>query len=324
MDANPETPAHPVKVSSVRKFALRYARWMLLAQLGLLTANLTAPWWWVSDLSIHFQIPASCLALTTLAAAGLSRQRGLFVVAICSIAWHCSYIAPLYIPRKTEAKPPGNAQSFRAMTYNVFAGNREQDAVRELLAKEQPDILCVEELTTYWHRLFKEEFAYNFATPTEGCFGGGIYSRYPLSDWKEIPLSADNTSLQVTVHLPDKELDVIVVHCFPPMSSRAQRQRNIQIRGLIEYLQHVHRPTIVMGDFNSTIWTAPMQELVHSTPFVDTTRGFGPQPSWPQGRPFLRIPIDQAFVTPDIQVNSRRIGNASGSDHLPVILDCQF
>ena len=76
---------------------------------------------------------------------------------------------------------------------------------------------------------------------------------------------------------------------------------------------------MVLGDLNTTPWSARYRALLDDAGLEDTRVGYGLQTSWPSFLPaVLRIPIDHVLVTPDLAAAEREVGPEVGSDHLPV------
>ncbi|MEZ5940896.1 MAG: endonuclease/exonuclease/phosphatase family protein [Planctomycetaceae bacterium] len=331
MQANDNSNSEVLQVEVIKptwaEWSQRQCHWiavlLVLPAIAGVVGNMTSQFWWVSDLTTHFQWQATCYSCAVLVIALLGRNRVVAVVVFVAFLWHGSFVAPMYwgghrLPPKTPTA------QFKAMTFNVYAGKRDPELVDALIQQELPDVLCVEELTTYWHAHIKEHFAHHVAIPTDGAFGGGIYSPHEVTDVKEIYLSDQNTSLQATLQHPEGPITVIVVHCFPCVSAEGTRLRNKQIKAIQEHVSTVEGPVLVMGDFNSSPWTAPMRSLIANTQLHSSLRGAGPQCSWPAGNLLLRTPIDHVFGSPELEFRNRRVGPASGSDHLPVIVDCIF
>ncbi len=82
---------------------------------------------------------------------------------------------------------------------------------------------------------------------------------------------------------------------------------------------------IVAGDFNATPWSAPFRRLVAEGDLRNSQRGYGLELTFPTNLPvWLRIPIDHVLYTDGLEVVGRSVGDAAGSDHLPVVVDFQL
>lgn len=76
---------------------------------------------------------------------------------------------------------------------------------------------------------------------------------------------------------------------------------------------------VVIGDFNTTRWSAAFRRLVRQGDLHDAREGFGIGTTWPTGLPLpMRIPIDQCVNTTELVTRDFRVLEANGSDHLPL------
>ncbi len=77
-------------------------------------------------------------------------------------------------------------------------------------------------------------------------------------------------------------------------------------------------PLIAAGDFNDVAWSDTSRTFKHVGEYLDPRIGRGFYASFDADKPYLRFPIDQFFVTPDVAVVSiERLGYI-GSDHFPM------
>ena len=101
-----------------------------------------------------------------------------------------------------------------------------------------------------------------------------------------------------------------------------ERERDGQLRDAARHAADLGARTVLIGDFNASPWSPIYDNVLEISDMRDSRRGFGVQATWIARFPaFLRIPIDHAFVTPDVEVIDRRVGPYVGSDHRAVVLD---
>lgn len=81
---------------------------------------------------------------------------------------------------------------------------------------------------------------------------------------------------------------------------------------------------MLLGDLNVTPWSKHFQQLLDRTGLLDSSSGYGVQPSWPNFSWLLRIPIDHCLHSSDIVIDQRKVGPDVGSDHYPIIVDFSF
>jgi endonuclease/exonuclease/phosphatase (EEP) superfamily protein YafD len=89
---------------------------------------------------------------------------------------------------------------------------------------------------------------------------------------------------------------------------------------------------IVIGDLNATPWSYAFSRLLRDADLIDSTRGFGVQPTWRTrygpvgGMPAwpLQIPIDHCLHSAGLATIAREIGPACGSNHFPLLVVLRF
>jgi len=77
---------------------------------------------------------------------------------------------------------------------------------------------------------------------------------------------------------------------------------------------------IVVGDFNASPWSHAFRGLRRNAGLIDTMRGAGLQPSWPDGWGVLALPIDHVLHTEGLGSEDRHTGPAFSSAHRPVLV----
>ena len=102
------------------------------------------------------------------------------------------------------------------------------------------------------------------------------------------------------------------------------RMRDEQFRTLASQIETLSPETIVMGDFNATIWTSTLRELMNRTGLRLTETGTNligsATGTWPTFLPgVVRIPIDHCLVRGDILPVRTEIFSIPGADHLGVM-----
>jgi len=76
---------------------------------------------------------------------------------------------------------------------------------------------------------------------------------------------------------------------------------------------------LVMGDLNTTPWTAHFSEMLETGQLRDTRAGHGFHPTWPASVFALHIPIDYILVNEKIGVDHFESIKLDGSDHRNVL-----
>jgi endonuclease/exonuclease/phosphatase (EEP) superfamily protein YafD len=114
------------------------------------------------------------------------------------------------------------------------------------------------------------------------------------------------------------------LHPPPPKTQSLSKQRNQVLETLSHYIQTQKKPVVVIGDFNTTLWSPYYQRFTKSAGLKDCRRGFGILPTWTTRLPLLYIPIDHCLVSRLITVIDIQTGKNIASDHLPVRVEFAF
>lgn len=296
---------------------------------GLLTAGiylftLTGRFFFLAELACNFRFQIMLtLAATGILSVVVKRYRLACVLAFLTLLATSGTLS-MYYPISTSTTA---SQTLKIMSFNVLVINRNYQAVIDEVAKHDPDVVTIIEYSKKWDAELKglqETYPYSISNPRPHGFGVAIFSKYPLSDVQERQLPAiniDNPFLSAVVSFDEQTIRLAAVHAYSPTSRARMSFRNQQFTKVAELLGDLDMPTVVVGDFNCTPWSPYLKDFQAQTGLRDSRRGFGNQATWPTQWKIFRIPIDHAFVSPEICVHDRYVGNATGSDHLPIIVE---
>ena len=275
------------------------------------------------ELSSHFKLQYLLVGFSTLIFFVLVRSKKiwLLVSGFC-IVINLAEIVPWYFPAPAFAgATPG--QHLRILHSNVLMSNQRYSDVISLVKKEQPDIAVFVEVTTSWAKelsTLSEMFPYSFQQESDN-FGSAIYSKLPLENASLKAFSSQRKSLLADVQFQGKVISMMLVHPSVPIKQESFIDRNQQLAAIGEYAAQVKNPLIVVGDFNTTMWSPFYKNMVKTAKLRNARSGFGILPTWPTFMPLVYIPIDHFLVSKEIGVLKIRTGRNVGSDHLPLITD---
>ncbi|MEG4235019.1 endonuclease/exonuclease/phosphatase family protein [Microcoleus sp. Pol11C3] len=276
------------------------------------------------ELSSHFKLQYLLVGFSTFIFFALVRSRkiGLLVSAFCIII-NLAEIVPWYFPGSAFVGPtPG--QHLRILHSNVLTSNRRYSEVISLVKAEQPDIAVFVEVSTVWAKelaVLSEMFPYSCHYQQSERFGSSIYSKLPLKNPSVKPFSNRRKSLFAEVEFQGKIISLILAHPTVPIKQQSLIERNRQLAGIGQYAAQVKNPLIVVGDFNTTMWSPFYKNMVKTGNLRNARSGFGILPTWPTFMPLAYIPIDHFLVSKEIGILKIRTGRNVGSDHLPLITD---
>ena len=278
----------------------------------------------VFELSSHFKLQYLLVGFSTFIFFALVRFKKiwLLVSAFCIII-NLAEIVPWYFPAPALAgATPG--QNLRILHSNVLRSNRQYSEVISLVKAEQPDIAVFVEVNTSWAKelsVLSEIFPYYSQQQESEAFGSAIYSKLPLENASVKAFSKQRKSLLVDVKFQGKIISLILVHPTVPIKQQSFIDRNKQLAGIGEYAAQVKNPLIVVGDFNTTMWSPFYKHMVKTAKLRNARSGFGILPTWPTFLPLAYIPIDHFLISKEIGALKIRTGRNVGSDHLPLITD---
>lgn len=240
----------------------------------------------------------------------------------------------------------------RLLTYNVHrcvGTDRRLDVARvaAVIAEQEPDIVCLQELDVGRARTGHVDqaeaiardlamtFHFNAAMRIEAEeYGDAILTLRPerlvrsgaLPTVRGVPGLEPRGALWAAIDFDGVTLNVINTHL-----GLVPREQRLQAAALVGAGWAGHPeckgPTILTGDFNATSMTRPYKTLARH--LADAQRLLGLKPSvktFPSTFPTIRI--DHAFVTPDIvptRIWAPRSPLArAASDHLPLVMDFEI
>jgi len=264
---------------------------------------------------------------------------------------------------------PVEAPALHVMTYNIrrlFRRYRpgspdrwadREPLIAEVLQREQPALLGTQEAMPTQGRALSHALGRHYRRighgrnedgHGEGCPTFYDTRRLELTSWRQVALSdtpavAGSRSwgnmvprIAVVADFVDRATGLPLRHVNTHFDHLSWRSREESARMMLEIVAEVQVPTIVSGDTNAGVDTAPHRLLVESGALVD---------AWPAARERLtpewgtwsnyKAPkrttrrIDWMLVTPDVEVervgiNTTRIGGRAPSDHeaLQAVVRC--
>lgn len=284
----------------------------------------------------HFQVQYF-LTTVTLSIVLLIRHRyrRVLIVLFCS-AILSAQIVPWYVPSSLFSQVSGN---YRIFISNVNRGQFDSVPTLNAIEQEQPDLVFLIEVHRDVAKDFealREHLPYTAEKTVTLKFYLMLFSQYPLSEVEIVQFgNQDNKpSLVATVEVAGQPLSLVATHPSSPTSQRMLAARNSLFADVADYIATQTRPVVLMGDFNTTMWSPYYRQFVRRTNLKNTREGFGIWPTWPrltsrfnlptwtQGiLTLFQIPLDHCLVSPDISVARVYTAADTGSDHAPLVVD---
>jgi endonuclease/exonuclease/phosphatase (EEP) superfamily protein YafD len=306
----------------LRRYFRRRAKPTLLLLVLAAAFGWTGSWHWFPELFSHFFLQYALLFLLLSLFIRERLWRGLALAALAFSLWA---IAPFWISRPLET--PEN-WSVRVFQFN--AARNTAPLTRWLMEhREEVDLVLVLEADPAFAAgmdALAEAFPHRIAQLDDSPFGIALLSRYPLEEARTLELAdAGFPALSATLIAPGGPLRVFGIHPPLPLGKEMAALRDQFMEELAAHAGvEQDAPTLVLGDFNSTVWSPQLRDFLAKTGLEDGQRGHGALGTWPAMSArhcgFAGIPIDLTLVSPDIRVRERRtIPENLPSDHLPVL-----
>ncbi len=289
------------------------------------TATLIASF---TPLLVLLAVPAVVLLLC-------SGQRLLALVAAVVLAVGVATQVPLFRGSAAGATDDQGVQ-VRLMQANIRLGVADPRTLVRTVADQHVDILTVIELTpAAVQRLaaagLEELLPYSFLRPRDGGGGAGIFSRFPLSDGRQLD-GFELHNIKAVAAIPGAgPTAVYALHPLPPYPEPSWKWA-YELRRLRAVFEAETLPLVVGADFNSTYDHRQYRDLLRNSsagggnPLLDAAEflGAGIVVTYPADRWYPPVlAIDKILTRGGIPVSLHRI-DLPGSDHHGVLGDIRL
>ncbi len=272
------------------------------------------------ELLSHFRLQYFVVSILLLIAFAFLRDYVYMVSLAVAAIFNATFILPWYFTESVAAE----GATIKLIHANVLSRNTEYERLIDFVAAENPDLIFLQEITAEWlsgTTSLLQEYPYSYTEPRLGNFGIAVFSKIPFDSIRHIDSPPFGyPTIFATVTINDEQLNIVSTHPTIPVGRQSYDARNEQLESVADLVNESSARTVLMGDFNSSIWDARFRQLEKSTGLKNVRQGFGILPSWPTYLPFAMIPIDHAFVSEGISVLNVKTGSSIGSDHLPLIV----
>ena len=239
----------------------------------------------------------------------------------------------------SESPPP----PYRAMAYNVLYDAKDTKASLDVIESEQPDILCLRELTPAFAESFRKRFALKYPhqalSPRKGTWGVGIASRHPILRTQRFPEHPHKLpAMEADIQIGGRTLKVVCVHLMPPVSGQRNAEgffdmmdRNAETRGkqgraLMERYEGERGHLLLLGDMNEGRGGGALKAFTKAR-FLHACDGPGAacRNTWPGATSALPAVVEiDHILGRGLTFGSARVVRQGGSDNFPVVTRFDF
>ena len=262
----------------------------------------------------------------------------LYAVLLPLIGANIIYLAWLILPftifaKKHVQKVTGvnNDDQVCIMISNVYQDNTNHKGCLDIIKKANPDIVLLLETDANWENGTNDldnYYPYSVKVALENTYGMLLYSKLKLKDsFVKYMVEDDIPSIHTKVILKSgKEIQLYALHPTPPVPNENPRstERDKELLLVADLAKDSELPVIVVGDLNDVAWSYTTELFLKMSGLLDPRRGRGFFNSFHAHYPFLRFPLDHAFISTDFKlVGMKRLHNFD-SDHFPIYIHVQY
>lgn len=288
---------------------------------SVLLLSLFGSLFWVFDLAANYRphLSAAATVLGLVAVSGRALHPGGPALAF-GVAGLLSLTPHLLDPPPSIGE---GSPTIRIMTFNGGISNPNRGEVARFIGEEAPDVVFLFESSFEWEDSLRDAglpLQIVASVPRGRLAGVTVLARPDLRPrLEEVDLGGEAVAIEV--QLGDVTISVLGLHPLSPTSAARSHARDALLGRAADWIASRPGDVVVLGDLNATPWSHAHSKLRLRGGLVDTLRGRGFQPTWPEGWGPLMIPIDHVLHTKGLGSSGRHTGPAFGSAHRPVLVD---
>ena len=284
--------------------------------------------WWVRMWDfprIHIAVLSVATALFGVYIGGAWVLAASVALLLCAL-YQFARVAPYTRLVSTEipfSKVPSE-HALSLIASNVLMENEDHEKLKELIDREDPDVLFLMETDQAWEKALDTQLS-RYSTvvrhPLSNHYGILFATRLTSHAAEVLFLSDDNTpAILADLECPTNggRFFFVGLHPRPPVPGVDAHERDEQIKVSAQIADSTRQPVVVMGDFNDVAWSKSSERFRQYGNFRDPRIGRGMLPSFDANSWWVRLPIDQLYVTPDVTLVSFDRLESVGSDHFPM------
>ncbi|RYG50420.1 MAG: endonuclease/exonuclease/phosphatase family protein [Chitinophagaceae bacterium] len=282
-----------------------------------------------------FTLTLLCIGLTVIFFEPGNMVTGLLLLALSANALYLGYqIYPFTRFAKKQVlqvTAPNASQTVRIMIANVYQDNDNCSGCIGEIKRVNPDVVLLLETNQKWAKAvesLKKDFPYTVLVPIENTYGMLLYSKLELKD-SEVKYLVENDipSIHTTVLLESGQpVKLFAVHPTPPVPNENPRstERDKELLLVADLAKKSKLPVIVIGDLNDVAWSYTTELFLKMSGLLDPRRGRGFFNSFHAHYPFMRFPLDHAFISDHLKLREMKRLHNFDSDHFPIFISLQY
>ncbi|MFD3000203.1 endonuclease/exonuclease/phosphatase family protein [Pontibacter toksunensis] len=297
-----------------------------------------SPLWWIRVLDfprLHVAVLLTIVLVAYLAMYGVegTAETAMVIVWTLGILNEVRFIynfTPLAKCEALRTKQQKPANAFTLMIANVRMVNKKYEKFLQLVLKEDPDMLVMNEPNQAWYESVRHElekrYPYTIKKPLENTYGMLLWSKLKLHESEIRFLVEDGIpSFYTVVELPGgKKFDLFTVHPQPPRLMRNTETREAELLLVAKESKNTKYASVVAGDLNDVAWSKTTKLFKEISGMIDPRVGRGFYNTYSALVPLFRYPLDHVFYSPEFRLVSLQRLQKFGSDHFPITITLNY
>jgi endonuclease/exonuclease/phosphatase (EEP) superfamily protein YafD len=296
------------------------------------------PLWWIRVLDfprLHVAVLLTLVLVAYIALFGLETPSEIAMVVLWALGIlnevrFIFYFTPLAKVEalRTKQEKPQNAFTF--MISNVRMANKKHEKFLQLVLKEDPDMLVMNEPDEAWHESVRKEldrrYPYSIKKPLSNTYGMLFWSKFKLHNSEiRFLVEDDIPSFYTVVELPSgKKFDLFTVHPQPPRLMRNTETREAELLLVAKQAKKTPLASVVAGDLNDVAWSKTTKLFKEISGMIDPRVGRGFYNTYSALVPLFRYPLDHVFYESEFRLIELRRLEKFGSDHFPIAITLNY
>lgn len=224
---------------------------------------------------------------------------------------------------------PANGLSL--MIANVLQDNKNYRGCLKEIERVNPNLVLLLETDLQWEQNVKvldEKYPFQVKVPLDNKYGMLLFSEFELQNTTvKYLVEVDIPSIHTEVLLPNGQwVQLFAVHPTPPVPNEnpSSAERDKELLLVADLAKKSKLPVLVIGDLNDVAWSYTTELFLKMSGLLDPRKGRGFFNSFHAHYPFLRFPLDHAFISVDFKLKRLVRLNNFDSDHFPIFISLQY
>lgn len=305
--------------------------WILLPALCLFSLIAFAgSVWWYADLFAHFRVQLLFGALGLALLFLIRRKRILVAVAAGAAVLNFGVLLP-QLQSEPALKPTQSAgRTLRCVSANLLQGNEELGEIERFIRESNADVLVFQEVSPAHANMMKglkELYRGQLIRGKKDSKGAALLTKLPSRNlhFEAFPGQKTVGAVIVEIQSGDQWVTVLGVHSHKPTNAHHAEEQGRYFKWLADKCNEAEKigPVVLMGDLNSTPWSAGFQHFTKHSRQLNAGSGVLFGATW-NVVSIQRLLIDHCFVSQGVALLERKIGPDIGSDHRPLMVELRL